>query len=371
MKRNCAAILLVLCALAVVLSACGNDSERGSVSGGSSEHALQSDTASVPQSSSASQEPEGVTTLDVMFFPLGQGEALFFVQSGEDTDSPLFLRLPEDLRDENGEPAIKGDLNRGDVIRLYFSKGYSIKASSPGQLATEADYAQIIHRGKPEDADKYQKVIENFYQPQALNLPHLQFTHFDAGCRGGSMAADTETYEWDYEDENGTAQHVENEAAHPLLRQDISEIPMACAAPLELYLDGDVQSVEVRRWPASSRGDDSLPEGELVHFVYGSVTAEGVESLPAASNGPQRIVVEDAGPSYVYEVRGQWEQGFAAYAFLIYQDDGYGNRIAETLCAVMGPAGHSGANLQILNENSIEYSGNLHIMGVSCKRGQK
>ncbi len=328
MKRDFLLILLLAAAMSV-LCACGSDD--ASSAGGIS-------SASAPASSlsASSGQPEPLS-LDLMYIPLGEAGAVYFDQAD---DSALTLRLPEDLRDENGEPIAREDLNRGDVLRLYFSQGYEIGETWPGQLFTEADYAQIIQRGKPEDADKYQNDVDAFYHPDPLRLPYLQFTHIDGmSARGGSLSAEEGSYAWDCTDENGEPVHLSREAGHPLLRQDISEIPMACAAPLELYLEGDVQSVEVRRWPASSRGDKSLPEGESVRFVYGSVSAEGVESLPAASNGPQRIVVEDAGPGYVYEVRGQWEQGFAAYAFFIYQDDGCGNRVTETLCAVMGPAG--------------------------------
>ncbi len=83
MKRNHAAILLMLCIVAFLCSACGGEDEKAA--------------GSVLQSSSEAEAPEGVT-LDVMYVPLGEDGALYFTQN-KGTGEALTLRLPEDLRD--------------------------------------------------------------------------------------------------------------------------------------------------------------------------------------------------------------------------------------------------------------------------------
>ncbi len=314
MKRNLISALLCCAVILMVLSACGSD-DIPSAGGISSENGSVS---ALPSSSSQSAH----SFLELMYIPLGEGGedgAVYFDQAD---GSALTLQLPEDLRDENGEPITREDLNRGDVLRLCFSQPCSIGQTWPGQLFTEADYAQVIHRGKPEDADKYQDAVDTFYQPDPLRLPYLQFTHIDGiSARGGSLSAEEESYEWDCTDENGEPVHLSQKADHPLLREDLPQIHMSGPFPLELCVEADVKEWEVRRWDASQKGDESLPEGELVTLVPGSVTVDGIK--PAEEGSPEastRAVAEDAAPGQVYQISARWEQGWVIYGFELIQD---------------------------------------------------
>ncbi len=268
MKRNLISALLCCAVILTALSACGSD---GAAPAG------ETPSSSQPPSSAptASSQPETVS-LDVMYIPLDNGGALYFTQS-DSSEELMVLRLPEDLRDESGEPITQEDLNRGDVLRLYFSQGYSVNETWPGQLATEADYAEVLHRGKPEDADKYQDAVDSFYQPDPLRIPYLQFTHIEgiAAC-GGSMGPETESYEWDCTDEAGKPVHLSHQADHPLLRDDLPQLSFSGPSPLELQVEKDVLEWEVCRWDVSQKGDESLPDGKPVTLVPGSVTAAGI-----------------------------------------------------------------------------------------------
>lgn len=308
MKHKIFIVALLFCTMTAFLSACGsNDGKAGASSGLAA-------SQPIPQSS----QPED-SVLDVMCVPLGdggEGGFLYFDQA-EGADSALTLQLPEDLRDENGEPITREDLNRGDILRLRFSQPYDIGETWPGQLFTEANYAQVIHRGKPEDADQYQEAVDAFYHPDPLWIPYLQFTHIDgmAAC-GGSLDPETESYEWDCTDENGEPVHLSHQAEHPLLRKDIPQISLSGPFPLELALEKGVLEWEVRRWEVSQKGDEGLPEGELVTPVPGSVTAEGIDPAEDTSPGaPIRAVVEDAAPGQIYQVTARWEQGWVSYGF--------------------------------------------------------
>lgn len=289
-------LVLVLAVLAVFLCACGSDDAP----------------ASSPPVSSRTE----VASLDVMYVPVGDG-ALYF-QQGSGAESALTLQLPEDLRDENGEPITREDLNRGDILHLCFSQPYEIGETWPGQLFTEADYAQVLRRGRPEDADKYQDAVDAFYHPDPLRIPYLQFTHIEglAAC-GGSMGPETESYEWDCTDEAGEPVHLSRQADHPLLREDLSQLSFSGPAPLELQVEKDVLEWEARRWDVSQKGDASLPEGELVTLIPGSVAGEGVNPAEEPADPPLQAVVEDAAPGQVYQVTARWEQGWISYAFEI------------------------------------------------------
>lgn len=293
MKRK---LVLALSLLAALLCACGSDDAP----------------ASSPPVSSRTE----AASLDVMYVPVGEG-ALYFEQ-GSGTESALTLQLPKDLLDENGEPIMQEDLNRGDVLRLYFSQPCEIGETWPGQLFTEADRAQVLRRGRPEDADKYQDAVDAFYHPDPLRIPYLQFTHIEgiAAC-GGSMDPETESYEWDCTDETGEPVHLSRQADHPLLREDLSQLSFSGPAPLELQVEKNVLEWEVRRWDASQKGEESLPEGELVTLTPGSVAGEGVEPAGEPSDPPLRAVAEDAAPGQVYQVTARWEQGWVSYAFEI------------------------------------------------------
>lgn len=312
MKRNLILAPLLLAA-AVLLSACGSDNTP-SAGGASSEIEPAS---ALPSSSS---QPE-VYTLDLMYIPLGEGGkdgSLYFDQTD---NSALTLQLPEDLRDEDGKPITREDLNRGDVLRLFFSNGYTIGMTWPGQLFTEPDYAQVIHRGEPEDADKYQDAINSFYHPDPLHIPYLQFTHIhDGAAYGGSLAPEEGSYEWDCTDETGKPVHLSQQAEHPLLRKELPQLSFSGPFPLELRVGKDALEWEVRRWDASQKGDESLPEGELVTLIPGSVTTDGIK--PAEEGSPEAsvlAVVEDAAPDQVYQVTARWEEGWVSYGFELVQ----------------------------------------------------
>lgn len=310
MKRNLTLALLLLTAAALLCS-CGSDntpSARETLSGSAPSSAL-------PPSSS---QPEPLS-LDLMYIPLGDDGAIYFDQAD---GSALTLQLPEDLRDENGKPITREDLNCGDILRLSFSNGYTIGMTWPGQLFTEADYAQVTHRGKPGDADKYQDAISSFYQPDPLYIPYLQFTHIDDGVAyGGSLAPEEGSYEWDCTDETGEPTHLSRKAEHPLLRQDLPRLSFSGPFPLELRVGKGVLEWEVRRWDTSQKGDESLPEGELVTLIPGSVTADGVKPAEKGSHEASVLaVVKDAAPGQIYQVTARWEEGWVSYGFELVQD---------------------------------------------------
>ncbi len=216
------------------------------------------------------------------------------------------------------DPIAKSDLERGNVIRLHFSKGYYIGMTWPGQLIGKADYGQIISRGKPEDADKYQDAVDTFYQPDLLAIPDLQFTYIDdiSAC-GGSLSAETGSYQWDCTDETGQPRQLSREADHPLLRDDLPQISMPGNLPLELTLGKDALQWEVRRWPVSEKGDESLPEGEQVTPTPGAITTDGIDPDQTDAGSALRAVIEDAGPGFIYQVLTEWEQGTITYSFEI------------------------------------------------------
>ncbi len=310
MKRDLLLILLLAAAMSV-LCACGSDDRMapgGSISGSpasSSEEAVSRDSTYCTLPSS-SLEPE-ISTIDVIYFVEEDGSVRYY-RPDDCIPRVLNLCLPEDLRGQNGEAISQEDLRHGDVLRLYFSEGYSygeIGENGFAQLSTDADYAELLFRR----------------QPDPMRIPTLQFTHIDGiTARGGSLSPEEGSYAWDCTDENGEPVHLSREAEHPLLREDIPQIPMSGPFPLELCVETGALDWEVHRWDASQKGDESQPAGELVTTTPGAVTTEGIEPpVEDAPTSPVRAVVEDAAPGQIYRVTVRWEQGWAAYDFELYE----------------------------------------------------
>lgn len=260
--------VFLVCACALALAACGREElptgaaspEAGDAAGGGVEGA---------------ETGEFVSTAMVVTF--GDGEMLFVDQ---ETGAPYYPTLPE------GAP----ELAAGNIVRVT-GNGITLEsypAQYPGITKVE-----VIEEGTPADAEKYDELVAQIWQPKDPSEPPLASLEYATELAVVTLLPTTCGYTWTYE-QDGNEQTV---AVDTLAPTDYAadELPdAALKEPTEVTASFDVEvtSIEVRRW-----SEDALDaESEAVEVDGLSFAAE---------------------PGYRYALLATFDAGEVTYAFTV------------------------------------------------------
>lgn len=256
-------------------------------------------------------EPSSPSTssFQVMYVPFTKRytpHGYIFVDQEDDSFFRLD-RFPEDLRDLDGNLITHRDLKRGNLLEITFQAtdaGSYVGDFTIPPVYSGAVQAKIVEEGSPGDTDRYEKIVNQLRdpypeQPPSLNISYQEFFLESAVYCGAHV--DPESYEWSYEDLNGSSQVVTGEKPPILQREDLTKIEMKEASPMELLVTDDPVEVQVTRWKTDLLGTEDPPEGETVELT---------------ENDRGDPVVEDAEPGWVYQVVAIWDESRAEYGFI-------------------------------------------------------
>ena len=218
---------------------------------------------------------EFVSTAMVVTF--GDGKTLFVDQ---DTETPYYPTLPE------GTP----ELAAGNIVRVT-GNGIMLE-SYPAQYPGITD-VEVIEEGTPADAEKYDELVAQIWQPKDPAEPPYASVEYTTGLASVSLMPVTCGYTWTY-DQDGSEQTVTVDAPHPT-QLEVDSLPDARVdGPTEVTVSFDVKNTElvVSRWS----------EGAL-----------DVEGEPVEVEGGTFIVE----PGYRYAFFAIFYAGHATYAFTV------------------------------------------------------
>ena len=212
-----------------------------------------------------------------MVVTLGNGEVLFVDQ---DSESPYYPTLPDDAP----------ELADGNIVRVT-GNGIMLE-SYPGQYPGITK-VEVIEEGTPEDAEKYDELVAQIWQPKDPAEPPYASVEYATDLAVVSLMPTTCGYTWTYE-EDGEEQTVAVDAPHPT-QLEADELPDARVdGPTEVTVSFDVETtgLVVSRW-----SEDALDvEGEPVEAEDGTFIVE---------------------PGYRYAFFATFDAGGATYAFTV------------------------------------------------------
>ena len=217
-----------------------------------------------------------VSTAMVVTF--GDGEVLFVDQ---ETGTPYY---PTNL------PADAPELAAGNIVRVT-GNGVMLE-SYPAQYPGITD-VEVIEEGTPADAEKYDELVAQIWQPKDPSEPPLASLEYTTDLAVVTLLPTTCGYTWAYE-QNGEERTV---AVDTLAPTDYAADALPDAAlkePTEVTASFDVEvtSIEVRRW-----SEDALDaESEAVEVDGLSFAAE---------------------PGYRYALLATFDAGEVTYAFTV------------------------------------------------------
>lgn len=303
MKKNSIYIILVLVIIVAVIGAVSvfagknksGQSDDSPLSEAVEDGNMQGEDAEIQDEQIAGEAPaEGETVTTAMYIPITEEVHLFV---GEENGMVFTANFPEEIYDINGNKITKEQLKKGNVVELY-GNGIMLE-SYPGQYPGISKMT-VIEEGEPSDADKYQDIVDEFYQepdpaePPALNIEYTTELAIVTAMvnRGG--------YEWTYTDKDGLSNAVAADSL-PVLQWNelLNEIKLKEPVDLTLVFTEEPEEVIVRRWSSELLNAEDIPEGEEVK----------------ADNINGKIVIAGLEGNYVYEVTGVWENGRAYYGF--------------------------------------------------------
>lgn len=243
------------------------------------------------------QMKEEEAPIRAMYIPLGENGHLMIGQKNGDT---FTVDMPETILDKDGKTISWQELKRGNIIDIY-GDGIMLE-SYPGQYPGVSKI-QVISEGKPSDADKYQDIIDEVWTPKAPSeLPclNVEYTQPDWTVSAVTMQGG---YSWTYKDEEGKEQ---KKTADSFKLTNLPELPvMDIEKAADMTLSFDVQPVKVTAavYPSGILGKEaSKEEGEIL-------------SVEADEDGS--FVLKNAQKEKLYIIRGEWENGWSEYGFIV------------------------------------------------------
>ena len=258
--------VFLVCVCALALAACGREElptgaaspEAGDAAGGGVEGA---------------ETGEFVSTAMVVTF--GDGEMLFVDQ---ETGAPYHPTLPE------GAP----ELAAGNIVRVT---GNGIMLESYPAQYPGITKVEVIEEGTPADAEKYDELVAQIWQPKDPSEPPLASLEYTTDLAVVTLLPTTCGYTWTYE-QDGEELTVAVDTLAPTYCA-AGELPDATLKePAEVTVSFDVEAtgIEVMRW-----SKDALDvEGEKVEVAGLTFAAE---------------------PDYRYAILATFDAGEVTYAF--------------------------------------------------------
>ena len=194
---------------------------------------------------------EFVSTAMVVTF--GDGEVLFVDQ---ETGTPYYpTNMPSDAP----------ELAAGNIVRVT-GNGIMLE-SYPAQYPGITDI-EVIEEGTPADAEKYDELVTQIWQPKDPSEPPLASLEYTTELAATSVMLGTYGYTWSYE-ENGSEQTVAADAPHPTQLEAAELSDARVDGPTEVTVAFDV--------PCTAAGIVRWPEDELEAAAEAAGSAQAVE----------------------------------------------------------------------------------------------
>ena len=231
-----------------------------------------------------------------MYIPLGDDDHLMIGQNNGDVFS---ITMPDTILDENGKEITWQDLKRGNLLDIY-GDGIMLE-SYPGQYPG-VTRIKVVSQGDPADADQYQDIIDEIWSPRdPAQLPYLNVGYTQSY---GVISAVTMQggYSWNYTDETGRNQSVTADAPMITMWSDLPVMNVEKATDMELYFDVQPDQVMVTAYSQDLLGTEDPGEGT---------------DVPVEENENGNFVLKNTQEGMVYLIRGQWENGWSEYGFMV------------------------------------------------------
>lgn len=253
------------------------------------EESLADDKGSVKEEQIAEE-----IVIEALYIPIEEEVHLFV---GEENGMVFTANFPEEIYDIEGNKITREQLERGNVLELY-GNGIMLE-SYPGQYPGITKMV-VIEQGSPSDADKYQEIVDEFYQEPDPAQPPTLDVEYTTQLAITTAVVNRGGYEWTYIDEDGLSNAVAADSIHVLhWKEQLNDIRLEEPTDLILSFSQKPEDVVVKRWSADLMDTEDIPEGEEIEVS----NAGGVITIPGAEG------------NYVYEVTGIWENGRACYGF--------------------------------------------------------
>ena len=242
---------------------------------------------------------EFVSTAMVVTF--GDGEVLFVDQ---ETGTPYYpTNLPSDAP----------ELAAGNIVRVT-GNGIMLE-SYPAQYPGITDI-EVIEEGTPADAEKYNELVTQIWQPKDPSEPPLASLEYTTELAATSVMLGTYGYTWTYE-EGGSEQTVTADAPHPTQLEAAELSDARVDGPTEVTVTFDV--------PCTAAGIVRWPEDELEAAAEAAGSAQAVEIGSVEGDAwtvdDRKIVdgnvVFTVEPGWRYAVEAYFDGGKAIYAFTV------------------------------------------------------
>lgn len=242
---------------------------------------------------------EFVSTAMVVTF--GDGEVLFVDQ---ETGTPYYpTNMPSDAP----------ELAAGNIVRVT-GNGIMLE-SYPAQYPGITD-VEVIEEGAPADAEKYDELVTQIWQPKDPSEPPLASLEYTTELAATSVMLGSYGYTWSYE-ENGSEQTVTADAPHPTQLEAAELSDARVDGPTEVTVTFDV--------PCTAAGIVRWPEDELEAAAEAAGSAQAVEIDAVEGNvwtADDREIVNGSviftvEPGWRYAVEAYFDGGEAVYAFVV------------------------------------------------------
>lgn len=242
---------------------------------------------------------EFVSTAMVVTF--GDGEVLFVDQ---ETGTPYYpTNMPSDAP----------ELAAGNIVRVT-GNGIMLE-SYPAQYPGITD-VEVIEEGAPADAEKYDELVTQIWQPKDPSEPPLASLEYTTELAATSVMLGSYGYTWSYE-ENGSEQTVTADAPHPTQLEAAELSDARVDGPTEVTVTFDV--------PCTAAGIVRWPEDELEAAAEAAGSAQAVEIGSVEGDAwtvdDRKIVdgnvVFTVEPGWRYAVEAYFDAGEAVYAFVV------------------------------------------------------
>ena len=210
-----------------------------------------------------------------MVVTLGNGEVLFVDQ---ETETPYYPTLPGDAP----------ELTAGNIVRVT---GNGIMLESYPAQYPGITRVEVVEKGAPADAEKYDELVAQIWQPKDPAEPPLASLEYTTDLAVVTLLPTTCGYTWTYE-EDGEERTVAVDTLAPTdyAANELPDAALKEAVKVTASFDVEATGMGVRRW-----NEDALDAaGEAIE----------VDGLSFA--------VE---PGYRYAILASFDAGEVTYAF--------------------------------------------------------
>ena len=288
-------LLVVVFACGCALAACSSSPAQESSSDDSADGGASSGT-------------EFESTAMVVAY--GDGDLLFFDQENDGPYAPGLENA--EIIGLDGAPMRPQDLTSGNIVRVT-GDGIMLE-SHPGQYPGITK-VEVIEEGSLSDADRYDEVIAQIWQPRDPAEPAHATLEYATDLAVVALMPLTCGYDWSYENA-GVSNAISVDAPTPL-QYAASDLPDArIDSPVDAHASFDIApiGVEIVRWDESAVENAAHVAGSEQGIDESDVVSEPVETM--ISDGGASFALE---PGWRYAITAQFEQGSVTYAFLALQ----------------------------------------------------